>query len=140
MFYEYSNRVRVISFQKIFYSSIYIQSILESINHSQNVLFYLDLESSHFMGMSRKKFSLFNRKSQTGKCLITIGPSTIIFISVLNEKNMYSKAVSFPFCQRQKKGRIDIEKVHSTVVHRLDMVVIFAVIYVCKKYGMNFLS
>ena len=46
----------------------------------------------------------------------------------------------FHFVRDRKKGRIDIEKVHSIVVHRLDMLVIFAVIYVCKKYGMNFLS
>ena len=40
----------------------------------------------------------------------------------------------------EKKKKRNVEKVQSTVVYRLDMLVIFAVIYVCKKYGMNFLS
>ena len=52
-------------------------------------------------------------------------------------KDMYSKAVSFPFCQIY----LYIGKREGTIPKcRLDMLVISTVIYVCKKYdGMNFL-
>ena len=48
-----------------FTTSIILQRYIDffvSINHSENVSFYLDLESFHFMGMSRKKFYSVKQK------------------------------------------------------------------------------
>ena len=72
---------------------------------------------------------LLNRKSQTAKCLITIGPSTIIYISLSIGRDMYSKTVSF------SNFSSDIE---GTFQKQIRYACHFVVIYVCKKYEMKF--
>ena len=103
----------------------------KDVSRQEEICIFSLYEGLEQMGMSYKSFVsiLLNRKSQTAKCLITIGPSTIIYISLSIGRDMYSKTVSF------SNFSSDIE---GTFQKQIRYACHFVVIYVCKKYEMKF--